>query len=78
MFWPREIWSKYADKLEVYNAFSFALPPFELLHLCSKKDQITHPGKFDDVTYLTQPYYVDRIYFAYHNGTQRLSSTCFL
>jgi farnesyl-diphosphate farnesyltransferase len=22
MFWPREIWSKYADKLEVYNAFA--------------------------------------------------------
>jgi hypothetical protein len=22
MFWPREIWSKYADKLEVYNAFT--------------------------------------------------------
>lgn len=38
MFWPREIWSKYADKLEVHKIFSlFLLLLSSFTHgICSK------------------------------------------
>lgn len=39
MFWPREIWSKYADKLEVYEAFAFFCFSYWLASSMFQNDQ---------------------------------------